>query len=68
METNPAVRIGATSTDASSASEDVSQSVETRLLRSGMAPRFSNVVIRGSLASGEMAFYQIASRFLRLAG
>ena len=67
--TNPDVRIGATSTDASSASEDVSQSVETRLLRSGMAPRFSNVVIRGSLArSGEMAFYQIASRILRLAG
>ena len=48
--TNPDVRIGATSTDASSASEDVSQSVETRLLRSGMATRFSNVVIRGSLA------------------
>ena len=67
--TNPDVRIGATSTDASSASEDVSQSMETRLLRSGMAPRFSNVVIRGSLAaSGEMAFYQIASRILRLAG
>jgi hypothetical protein len=48
---NPGVRIGATSTDASSASEDVSQSVKTRLLRSGTAPRFSNVVIRGSLAS-----------------
>jgi hypothetical protein len=64
----PGVRIGATSTDASSASEDVSQSVKTRLLRSGTAPRFSNVGIRGSPASGEMAFYQIASRILRLAG
>src|SRR5262245_49461242 len=48
--TNPDVRIGATSTDASSASTDVSQSVETRRLRTGMAPRFSNVTIRGSLA------------------
>ena len=66
-ETSPEVRIGETSTDASSASVDVSQSVETKLSRSGMAPRFSNVVIRGSLA-GEMAFYQIAPRILRLAG
>jgi hypothetical protein len=48
--TNPDVRIGSTNTDASSASEDVSQSVETRLLRLGMAPGFSNVVIRSSLA------------------
>ncbi len=48
--TNPDVPIGATSTDASSAREDVSQSVETRLLRSDMAPRFSNFVIRGPLA------------------
>ena len=48
--TNPDVRIGATRTVASSASEDVSQSVETRLLQSGTATRFSNVVIRGSLA------------------
>jgi len=48
--TNPDVRIGSTSTDASNASEDVSQNVKTRLLRSGMAPRFSNVVIRGSRA------------------
>ena len=50
METNPVVPIGTISIEASSASENVSQSVETRLLRSGMAPRFSNVVIRGSLA------------------
>jgi hypothetical protein len=50
-ETDPDVRIGTTSTDASSTSEDVSQSVKTRLLRSGMAPRFSNVVIRDTLAS-----------------
>ena len=47
--TKPDVPIGATSTDASSAREDVSQSVETRLLRSDMAPRFSNFVIRGPL-------------------
>ena len=61
--TSPDVQIGETSTDANSASVDVSQSVETRLSRSGMAPRFSNVVIRGSLAaSGEMALYQIAPR------
>jgi hypothetical protein len=31
--TNPSVQIGATSTDASSASEDVTQSMETTLSR-----------------------------------
>jgi len=46
---------------------DVSQSLETKLSQSGMAPRFSNVVIRDSLA-GEMAIYRIAARILRLAG
>jgi hypothetical protein len=48
--TDPDATIGATCTDASSASEDVSQSVETRPFRSGMVTRFSNVVIRGSFA------------------
>ena len=48
--TNPDVRIGATTTDASNTSEDVSQSVEMRLFRSGMALRLLNVVIQGSLA------------------
>ena len=46
--TNPEVDTVATSTAASSASKDGSQSVDTILLRSGMAPSFSNVVIRGS--------------------
>ena len=40
------------STDASSASEAMSQSVMTRRLTVGHGPRFSNVVIRGSLACG----------------
>lgn len=47
---NPGVRIGPTRIPASSASKDVIKNVETRLLRLGMAPRFSNVMIRGSLA------------------
>ena len=62
-ETKPDVRIGATRSDASNASEDVSQSVDTRLLRKGRATRFSNVVIRGSLAVVRReAFYHIGSR------
>jgi hypothetical protein len=48
--TNPGVQIGTTSADGSSASDDMSQSVKTTLLRSGMAPRFANVLIRGSVA------------------
>jgi hypothetical protein len=64
--TDPDVQTGSASTDAISASEILSQSVEAKFLRSGMAPRFSNVVIRGSLAGvREMAFDQIASRILR---
>jgi len=47
---NPDVRIGTSTTDAISASEHVSQNIQTRLLRSGMTPRFSNFVIRGCLA------------------
>gem|GEM_PF-6205394 len=48
--TNPGVRIGEASTDASSDSEVAIQSMEMRRLRSSMAHRFSNVVLRGSLA------------------
>jgi hypothetical protein len=55
---NPDVRIGATITDASNASEDASQSVKTRLLRSGMASRFSNVLIRGSLVGDRRESYR----------
>ena len=62
---NPDVWFGRKSnTDASRAPARMSQSMETRPLQTGMALRFPNVVIRGSLSpeSDEMAFYQIASR------
>jgi len=67
--TNPDVQVGATRTDVRSASEEVSQSVETRLLRSVMTSRFLDIAIRGRRpVTSKNALDQITSRISKPGG